>query len=334
MQLKFEQFSSAIKKSLAPIYLISSDEILLKNEVLDQLRMTARQQQFSERQQFFVDNNFNWQTLLNSSQNLSLFSEKILLELHMPNAKPGTTGSKALKNYCSNLPGNKLLVIITNKLESATTKSAWVKAIDDAGIVLNIWPMNPTQLIAWVKAKSQTLNLHLAHDAILLLIEQNQGNLVALDQELTKLSLIFKEKNISIDDILATATDSARFDIFTLVDTALDAQAQAIQRILQRLQEEAIPAILVHWVLQRDIRTLASMAFNNQNQPFDKLCQQHGIWQNRKLLFKKALAHITYQDACQLLQQCAKLELMMKGLQAGHVWDELTTITLRLAGVK
>ena len=49
-----------------------------------------RAQGFSERQVFHVETGFDWGQLIEAGASLSLFAEKRLIELRIPNGKPGT----------------------------------------------------------------------------------------------------------------------------------------------------------------------------------------------------------------------------------------------------
>ena len=145
-KLRPEQLSQALSKQLAPIYLVSGDEPLLIQEACDAIRQAARQAGFSERELYHVDNSFEWGQLLAAANSLSLFAEKKIIELRMPNGKPGDKGGKALIEYTQSPASDNLLLVVTDKLDGATQKSKWFKAIDDAGIHVQVWPITPAPM--------------------------------------------------------------------------------------------------------------------------------------------------------------------------------------------
>jgi DNA polymerase-3 subunit delta len=49
----------------------------------------------------------------------------------MPSGKPGDKGGKALQEYALSPAPDNLLLIVTEKLDGATQKSKWFKAIED-----------------------------------------------------------------------------------------------------------------------------------------------------------------------------------------------------------
>ena len=58
--------------------------------------LAARKAGADERSSFIVERSFNWQTISQFSQSMSLFASKRILEIHIPSGKPGVDGGKAL----------------------------------------------------------------------------------------------------------------------------------------------------------------------------------------------------------------------------------------------
>ena len=159
MQLKPEQLVQHLKKNLAPIYFIYGDELLLVQEAADAIRAAARAQGYSEREVFVVERDFDWNQLTESSNNLSLFAERRILEVRMPTGKPGDAGGKALRAYAERPPEDTLLLIVSGKLDAQQRKSKWVTDLEAAGVGIPIWPVSPQQLPQWIQARMQSRGL-------------------------------------------------------------------------------------------------------------------------------------------------------------------------------
>ncbi|HEX7634946.1 MAG TPA: DNA polymerase III subunit delta, partial [Noviherbaspirillum sp.] len=99
MQLRFDALDAHLAKSLAPLYVITSDEHLLALEAADKIRKTARAQGCSEREVLVVERSFKWGELLAANQSQSLFGDRKLIELRIRTGKPGKDGGQALQNY-------------------------------------------------------------------------------------------------------------------------------------------------------------------------------------------------------------------------------------------
>src|SRR5450755_3309546 len=102
MKLTLQQLAQHLKNTLAPIYLIASDEPLLAQEARDAIVQQTKVRGYDEHQRLHAGTDFNWDTLVAATTNQSLFSDKILLELSIPTGKPGNTGSNAIQTYLDN----------------------------------------------------------------------------------------------------------------------------------------------------------------------------------------------------------------------------------------
>ena len=121
MRIKPEQLASQLAKDLKPLYCVYGDEPLLVLEAADQIRRAVRAQGYTEREIYQVEGRFNWQTLLNAGDNLSLFSDRRLVDIRIPSGKPGIDGGKALQSYCAALPADTITLITLPKLDRQAT---------------------------------------------------------------------------------------------------------------------------------------------------------------------------------------------------------------------
>ncbi|MBI1422688.1 MAG: DNA polymerase III subunit delta [Gammaproteobacteria bacterium] len=333
MRLRFESLGSHIQNPLLPIYWISGDEPFQVDEACKLLRQAAQQQGYSERQVYHVERGFNWDQLRESADSLSLFAERKLIELRLPSGKPGTDGSKALQDYAKSAPADTLLLIVSGKLESAAQKSKWFTAIESAGAWLAIWPIETARLPQWIAQRMQLRQQQATPEALRLLSERIEGNLLAADQELEKLLLLYGPGTIDVPQVQAAVTDSARFDIFGFVDEALDGQHERVARILFGLRGEGVEPVLVLWALEREIRALAQMARNCAGgQSPDQAMAAYHVWEKRKPLIRKALSRSRAPYWESLLTRCGQLDRLIKGQGTGRVWDELLELALSVAG--
>ncbi|NQD93251.1 DNA polymerase III subunit delta, partial [Pseudomonas sp. CrR25] len=155
MKLNPAQLSKHLQGALAPVYAVSGDEPLLCQEACDAIRTATRQQGFGERQVFNAEANFDWGNLLQAGASLSLFAEKRLLELRIPNGKPGDKGTAALLEYLARPAEDTVLLISLPKLDGSTQKSKWAKALIDGAQTqfLQIWPVDAHQLPQWIRQR-------------------------------------------------------------------------------------------------------------------------------------------------------------------------------------
>lgn len=335
MRLRAEQLANHLAKDLLPIYIVSGDETLLVQECCDAIRAKCKQLQFSEREVLHVEPGFDWQQLLSSANTLSLFAERKLIELRLPTGKPGDAGSKVLTQYANAPAEDNVLLIICNKLESASTRSKWYKTIEQAGAGIQVWPITAAQLPRWMGQRLQQAGLKASPEAIQLLSSRVEGNLLAAAQEIDKLQLYCDQNTIDVDAVLSAVADNARYDVFGLVDRALQGDAQGSLKMVQGLKAEGTQLPVILWAISRELRTLCLCAEHiEQGNGIERVLQNQRVWDKRKPLTKAALRRLSATQLRRLIVQASQIDQSVKGMNPHNSWDLLQELVIRLAGAK
>ncbi len=334
-KIRNDQLAQQLTGQLACVYLVSGDEPLLVQETCDQIRQAARNANFSERERHHVDKQFEWSQLLSSANSLSLFNDKKIIELRIDNGKPGAEGSKAICEYLKSPSEDNVLMIVTPKLDSGTQRSKWVKTIEKAGYWIPIWPISEAQLPRWLGQRLQKAGLKADSQVIELLATRVEGNLLAAHQEIEKLTLLSKDEWLSPELVANTVANSARYDVFGLVDKALVGDARAAVRNLNGLKSEGTEPITVLWALAREIRTLLSVSqATNQGQQFAWAAKNAGVWDKRQPLVQQALRRLHPKQLALLIRQANGIDKSIKGLRNADTWNELTELVLNISGTQ
>ncbi|MER2096380.1 MAG: DNA polymerase III subunit delta [Pseudomonas qingdaonensis] len=337
MKLTPAQLPKHLQGNLAPVYVISGDDPLLCQEAADAVRLAARHQGFDERQVFSADANFDWGTLLQAGASLSLFAQKRVLELRLPSGKPGDKGAAALIEYCARPADDTLLLISLPKLDGSAQKTKWGKALIEGQQVqfVQIWPVDTQQLPQWINQRLAQAGLSAQRDAVELIAARVEGNLLAAAQEIEKLKLLADGNTITVETVQAAVADSARFDVFGLVDAILNGEAAHALRMLEGLRGEGVEPPVILWALARELRVLAGLAQQfAQGVPLDKAFSQARppVWDKRKPLMSKALQRYSAQRWAQLLQDAQRIDAQIKGQAQGSPWVSLSRLSLLMAG--
>ena len=337
MKLAPAQLSKHLQGPLAPVYVISGDEHLLCQEACDAIRAACRQQDFSERQVLSVETGFDWGQLLEAGANLSLFAEKRLLELRIPNGKPGDKGAAALLHYLARPAEDTVLLISLPKLDGSTQKTKWAKALIDGKDVqfLQIWPVDAAQLPQWIRQRLSQAGLAADQEAVEMIAARVEGNLLAAAQEIEKLKLLAEDGRVTADTVQAAVADSARYDVFGLIDVALQGQPEHSLRMLDGLRGEGIEAPVILWALARELRLLANIAVQySQGIPLERAFSQARppVWDKRRPLISMALQRHDSAGWQQLLMDAQLIDEQIKGQAAGDPWIGLANLCLHLSG--
>jgi DNA polymerase-3 subunit delta len=303
VKLSLDALPAQLGERLLPAYLVSGDEPLRVGEATDLIRARARAGGFSEREVFFVERASSvWEQIQQAAQSLSLFASRRLIELRLPTGKAGVAGGAALLRLLAAAGDDLLLLIITGKLERETQNAEWVQAVQARGAWLPIWPIERARLPQWLRQRARAAQLALSEEAIAMLAERCEGNLLAAQQELDKLALLWPSGTaVGAAEVAASSADSARFDVFQLAEAVRAKEAARALRILGGLQSEGAEPVLVLWALLRELRAMQTVA----RLPFARLTARAG-----------------------------RADRMAKGLASGDPWDELALLAVELCGIR
>lgn len=335
LRVRPDQLAGHLRKTLAPLYLVFGEEPLQALEAADAIRLAARERGYAERQCLTVEAGFEWGTLVHLAASPSLFADRRLLELRLGNAKTGDAGAQALSDYAARPVQDTVLLITAGKLDWNTQKSRWFMALDQTGVIIAAMPLESRQLPGWIERRLRDRGLNPTADAVTLLAERVEGNLLAAAQDIEKLALLADGRQLTREAVLAAVDDSARYSIYDFVDAALLGQADRVARILNGLREEGIEPVLVNWALHQEVRRLVALAFaRSQGQTLEAGFAEQKIWEKRKPLLRQAMQRLTLADCQRLLRDCARTDQVIKGVEVGSTWGRLLANGLRLAGVE
>jgi len=299
------------------------------SEAADEIRAAAKEAGFIVREVLSVESDFEWNTLRQEAGSASIFAEKKIIDLRLPSGKPGTQGAKALIDYCELFPADTLLLISAGKLPGSAQKSRWFQALEKTGVVIQVWPLQGSELLQWLQRRSRKKNMQIDGQALKLLASRVEGNLLAAAQEIEKLYILHGSKAISRQDVESLVADSARFDVFKLVDSLLSGRSNRAIRILYGLKAEGVAPPVVLWALSREARTLFNIKTElNRGERQNSVFGRFQVWEKRKQMVTAALNRLQLKDIEEIVLLCAKTDRQIKGRLQGDCWESLFSIAL------
>jgi DNA polymerase-3 subunit delta len=323
VRLTPDSLATHLADGLLPAYLVSGDEPLLAGEAADAIRARARAGGFSEREVHFIERASDWDDVRASAANLSLFGAQRVLEIRLSTAKPGNAGNAALLALLAMRDPATLLLILTPRLDRDAQGAEWVRAAEEHGGWVTVWPVDSQRLVGWLRARAARLGLEASEDALEMLAARTEGNLLAAQQELSKLPLFAAGKHVTADAVLASVADSARFDVFQLGETVLAGDAARALRMLAGLRAEGTEATLALWALTRALRDVWTAREGGGRAP---------AWQRQGAALAKASRRAPRLSFKALAQRAGRADRMIKGRLVGNAWDEMALLVLELCG--
>lgn len=353
MQVRAEEFASLLKRkatNLPTAVWIHSDEPLLAIEASDEFRLACKAQGFSERIVLTIERTVKPEALLAHTQAMSLFSERKLIEVRF-SGKPTKEWGVALGNAAEQLARetDTSVLISSPRLDKTTTTTAWFTQFESFGLVVPIYPVERNQLPRWIEDRLARHQLKASNATIELIAARVEGNLLAADQEVKKLALLFSAngsrdtnggtKNITEipeEDANQAVLNVARYDVYDAVNAMMVGDTARLCRTLRGLEAEGEAGPLLIWALTDAIRALIELRGAVERRvPLAGMMQRFRIYPPRDKPYELAAKRCDVKRLEASLIQAALADRIVKGAAASYThtgfWANLEELTLRVA---
>ena len=350
MQIASARLQEHLSKGLRSLYCLHGDEPLLQQEAADLIRASARAQGYTERHVFTVAGaHFDWGEVQAAGASMSLFADKLLLDLRIPSGKPGKEGSVALQRMAEDAPGNDgvLILVLLPRLDKNSKSSGWFMALEAHGITVQLDPVERRALPEWIahRLAAQQQRVREGEEgqrSLQFFADRVEGNLLAAHQEIQKLGLLYPEGELPFEDIERAVLNVARYDVFKLTESVLAGQHLRVQRMLDGLQAEGESAVLVHYTLAEEVRVMSRIkASMLKGQALPMALREQRVWGVREKLIERVMAKLSASTLEHHLLAAHQLDGVVKGLKsprwptdawaALHEWAHTLTRACSLA---
>lgn len=335
MEVRPEQLSTtAGGQPLAPVYLIAGPETLRVLEAADAVRARARSEGISEREVFDADGrDFDWQQLQGGFNAPSLFSARRLIEVRLPNGKPGKEGAEVISDFCAAPPPDVILLITANEW-SKSHQGKWADAVNRAGVLSVAWAIKPHELADWIERRLRTKGVRAAPAAVQRLAERVEGNLLAAAQEIDKLVLLVEPgETLDVERMESLVADAARYDVFRLVESTFSGQPAAVLRMLAGLRAEGEAVAALMPIVIRELLAGAALArAQSKGGNLAAEMKSRGIWESRQAPYKRALTrHPETRRWERFVAEAGLVDRIAKGRADGDAWLALERLLVAVS---
>ncbi len=334
--------------ALHPAHLVAGSEPLLVLEAADAVRAAARAQGIAEREVFEAEGNQrepDWDALSATLGAPSLFASRRLVELRLPSGKPGREGAKLIEEYCARPADDVVLLVVAGDWSKRDHGGKWSEAIARIGRVEVFWPVKPHELPNWIERRLRARGLRADHEAVQRLADRVEGNLLAAAQEIDKLALLLGAGDAKAPSVLdaaamdALVADAARFDVFRLLDAALNGRPTQIPRMLagMRAEGQAVPALL--GMVVRELQATASLArVQARGGNLSAEFKAQRIWDSKQAMYTRALKRHAPPRWERFLAEAGRVDRISKGRdragEPGDAWLALERLLIAIADPK
>jgi DNA polymerase-3 subunit delta len=314
--------------ALPPFILVFGDEPQQKIDIIDAVRAKAKQEGFDERQSFTLDSDFEWAHLLDAMQSMSLFSDKQYIELTMTSSKPGTAGAKQFLEIASMANPDVVLLIQGPKAGKDVQKTKWFSGLANIGWFSHVYDLQHNQLQKWLATRANKNNLHISGQALGMIADLCEGNLMAGRQELEKLALQFPQEHvISADDIAKVMVQQSRYSSFQFTDEILRGDMKKAVKMLIRLEDEGLEPVVILWSIVNEAQTITKLLDMQQLKGHIDY-KALRIWPNKQSLYQLAVSRLSSIHMQQINEQLSQADIMFKSAYVAKPYVVLSHLAL------
>ena len=329
-----EAFSKELQKNQQSKFLLLGDEALSRKEAFDIIRQFAKELSYTEKLSFTVDRYFKWDQCASSLYSQGLFSQKRIIEIIIPSGKINAEGGESFYEIIQNFSRNDLIVVHLPQIDKETKLQKWFKEIEKIAYTIRLDEIKPFELPFWLNKRASLLSINLDEESIQLISQFVHGNMLAADQELNKLALLFPNQSISYQKVSQSISNVSRYDAFELTEYVLNGDQMKTISTLNFLKEEGQNPISItsslSWVL-KPMLEIKELDFRGQS--LENHLTKSRIFGDKLLFTKKALSFFSLKHLRAAIQKLSEIDKISKGVSPGDAWLEITRLCLGLAKI-
>lgn len=329
-----EAFSRELQNNQQSKFLLLGDEALSRKEAFDIIRQFAKERTYTEKLSFTVDRYFKWDQCASSLHSQGLFSQKRIIEIIIPSGKINAEGGESFYEIIQNFSQDDLIVVHLPQIDKETKLQKWFKEIEKIAYTIRLDEIKPSELPFWLKKRASLLSINLDEGSIQLISQFVHGNMLAADQELNKLALLFPNQSISYQKVSQSISNVSRYDAFELTEYVLNGDQMKTISTLNFLKEEGQNPISItsslSWVL-KPMLEIKELDFRGQS--LENHLTKSRIFGDKLLFTKKALSFFSLKHLRAAIQKLSEIDKISKGVSPGDAWLETTRLCLGLAKI-
>ncbi|WP_158589160.1 DNA polymerase III subunit delta [Alginatibacterium sediminis] len=305
-------------------YAVVGEEPLIKLESCDAIRNSLRQQGLlEERLRFNFDSDFRWEDVIDAFQELSLFAQQRLVEIHFEQS-PDKSINQQLERVMQLLQADCRLLLSFSKLNKSVEKQNWYVSLEQQGLLVMVYAPEGQQLNRWIVQRLKNNQIEPSNDRVELLSHYYEGNLPAMSQAIQTIALLShgkKQHALSIHDIENCLDQASHFTAFHLVDAMLQMDLRRSLHIAHQLQQQQSDSLLlVNWGLSNDFKCIQAL-WNGEAER--SVFQRFRIWSKRQNMLRNASHSLSQQQLASAYELLAQIDIALKTFDAAWAWHLL-----------
>lgn len=314
MEINYFDFIKKIDIDSYKIFIVTGDEPLQKHNVIEKVIDTFKNKSFEVTRHEISDQSH--ECLYHEADSLSLFAMDKLIQYTMEKPPQKSLQQGLMDNILK--PSDNVYLLVFNNLKKQSLSTKWFKSLEQNSLHVHIYQSNMSSAINIIKNEISNLDgLTLSNEAIQILAQKTEGNLIATNQIL---KLLHRQNTLSFDEqtIRPFLHEHSSYDVFDLSDAILHNQRAKALNILNSILVENDKPPLVLWMIKRELRIISQL----QSIDFSyhqKIFKTNNIWASKQKYYSSMANRVSMDEVSKNLEECLKVDLCIKGAQKGNI---------------
>ena len=324
------QFLNFVDPKQSRYFILTGGEAVLKQAAVKTILESLKNNNFKEKVIIYQDELDQIEEIISRNAGGSLFQENLIVHIkHVSGKFPDKIKSLLEREALFNAVN--LALIIESSIEKTPVSVAWIKNIDQHGLIIDCKKLKPMEEKLWLKRQLEFLPKNLLPLFGGAIFQNNEGNLLGQRNEAELLKLLFlTEKNLTNLDARHVNFHSG-LSAFELEDVIINKNFQKAILIINFLKEtdrqNSAPLI---WTLAKIINACleSTLATNKKSALINS-----GVWSSKTGQYLSLIKNTNASAFMELNEEMLRLDLMNKGLLKADIWEQIENIIVKLQGV-
>ncbi len=305
------------------IFFVFGSEIILRNDSTDFINEHFKSNGFSEKKIITESDFSNIEKVILENAGGSLFGSQTIIEI----IHNGGKIPKEILNIFEIKDINNLkniVVIVRSAIEKINKNTKWVKKLDGLALMVQCNKLKSYEEISWIRSQLKFMNDDDAKEYSNRIKDVYSGNLIAQQNEINILKLIYSEGDLKekLD------FDNAEFLPYELEDKIIELNTNYALRIAKSIKknDEHYGPLLV-WIMGKVINI--SVGSHQDKISLEKA----GVWRNKIPNYLNFIKRNPLKKMIPLQKKIYELDLASKGLGGitkDQFWQELDNMIIEL----
>lgn len=328
MKVYYDKLNNYLEQTSSSLFMIYGSPVCLAIDAKASIEKKYQGNGYNI-EKHFADSSFDHKNILNTLNNLGLFQQKRLIEIHLLDTKMPASVAAFITDLIQLNLQDTICVIIATEMKFSDIPKNILKLIDSNGTLVPIYDLKEWQFSSWMNNQIKKINLNVSRNIANIIVEKINGSVEIGNQILTKLALEYGNQEISIKNIENVLDDSSQTNVFEMFSLAFLGEYKNAIASFQTLKQSNIDINIILWQTSYELHNLTNLAKKKlSGMNIAELASQVPVY--KKEAYISALTRLSYQKLTSLILRVPFIDKQAKGLAPGDPWLEIEQILLCL----